>query len=122
MGREKRIGDVEEEGLSFSLLCTMPKQEKGGGGDAWDTEKRKANRTGTQQYPKRKRRRGQDSRILVQAMLAQARIAHSLRARVLLYCVGMTPLRTRLVELVVQVGARSEGRLKPRSVVSAQHA
>ena len=44
----------------------------------------------------------------------------SLRTRVLLDCVGMTPLCTRLVELVVQVGARSEGRLKPRSVVSAQ--
>ena len=44
----------------------------------------------------------------------------SLRTRVLLDCVGMTPLRTRLVELAVQVGARSEGRLKPRSVVSAQ--
>ena len=54
-------------------------------------------------HRKKKRRRGQDSRILVQAMLAQARIAPSLRAWVLLDCVGMTPLRTRLVELAVQV-------------------
>ena len=80
----------------------MPKQEKEEG-DAWDPEERKANRTGTQEPPKEKRRRGQDSEILAQAMLAQARIAHSLRARVLLYCVGITSLRTQLVELAVQV-------------------
>ena len=66
-------------------------------------KKEKQTEQGPKNTPKKKRRRGQDSRILVQAMLAQARIAPSLRAWVLLDCVGMTPLRTRLVELAVQV-------------------
>ena len=67
----------------------MPKQEKKNVTRGIQ-KKEKQTEEGPKNTTKRKRRRGQDSEILAQAMLAQARIAHSLRPRVLSYCVGMT--------------------------------